>query len=151
MVASMDGDIGIDAGPVELTLLEFPRGSFGGEITAVLADLVDREIVSIVDLVMVSRDEAGNLEVIELADADPETARRFAAVNGEVMWLLSDRDVAEAAARLEPGAIGVLVVWENRWARHLKRAVTEAGGRVVVHDRLDPDEVAASMAASPGD
>lgn len=135
---------------MELTLLEFPRGSFDGEITAVLADLIDREIVTIIDLVMVSRDGEGNLEVIELADADPEIARRFAALDGEVMWLLSDRDVAEAATQLQPGAFGVLVVWENTWARHLKSTVANAGGRVLIHDRLDPDEVAAAIAASPG-
>lgn len=138
------------AGPVELTLLAFPRGSFDGEITAVLADLIDREIVTIVDLVIVSRDGEGNLEVIELADADPEIAQRFAALDGEVMWLLSDRDVAEAAMQLQPGALGVLVVWENRWARNLKQAVASAGGRVLIHDRLDPHEVAAAIAASPG-
>ncbi len=150
MVARMDEGSREAVGPVDLTLLEFPRASFDGEIAAELADLVDREIVSIVDLVMISTDAEGNLEVVELADADPVIADRFAAVNGEVMWLLSDRDVAEAATRLQPGSIGVLVVWENRWARHLRHAVANAGGRLVVHDRLDPEEVAASIAASPG-
>jgi hypothetical protein len=77
-------------------------------------------------------------------------AQRFDQVNGEVMWLLSAEDIAEAARTLQPGTIGILVVWENTWARGLRGAVADAGGRVVIQDRLDPDTVAASMATSGG-
>ena len=137
-------------GPVELTLLEFPKRSFDGQIAMALADLTDRDIVSIFDLLLVSKDEGGSLEVVELADAEPAIAERFADVNGEVMWLLSDDDIAEAAKALQPDTIGLLVVWENAWARNLRGAVAHAGGRVVIHDRLDSDAVAASITSSAG-
>ena len=137
-------------GPVEFTLLEFPKRSFDGEIARALADLVDRDIVSIFDLLLVSKDDDGILEVVELVDAEPAIAERFAEVNGEVMWLLSDEDVAEAAKALRPATTGILVVWENAWARNLRSAVAHAGGRVVIHDRLDTDTVAASITSSAG-
>jgi Family of unknown function (DUF6325) len=137
-------------GPVELTLLEFPRASFDGEISSVLADLVDRQIVSIFDLLMVSKDDDGSVVVIELIDADPAIGDRFARVGGEVMWLLSDQDVAEAASALQPNTTGVLVVWENTWARQLSSAVTGAGGQVVLNDRLDSEAVAAAIESSAG-
>ncbi len=142
---------GIEAmGPVEFTLLEFPKRSFDGEIAKELADLTDREIVSIFDLLLVSKDEEGSLEVVELVDAEPAIAEQFAEVNGEVMWLLSNADIAEAAKTLKPDTIGILVVWENAWARNLRSAVAHAGGRVVIHDRLDSDAVAASITSSSG-
>jgi hypothetical protein len=131
-------------------MLEFPQQSFDGEIAQKLAELVDREIVSIFDLLLVRRGGDGGLEVVELADAEPAVAQRFDQVNGEVMWLLSAEDIAEAARTLQPGTIGILVVWENTWARGLRGAVADAGGRVVIQDRLDPDTVAASMATSGG-
>jgi hypothetical protein len=147
----MDTPPGVGSlGPVELTMLEFPQQSFDGEIAQKLAELVDREIVSIFDLLLVRRGGDGGLEVVELADAEPAVAQRFDQVNGEVMWLLSAEDIAEAARTLQPGTIGILVVWENTWARGLRGAVADAGGRVVIHDRLDPDTVAASMATSGG-
>jgi hypothetical protein len=36
---------------------------------------------------------------------------------------------------------------EETWARHLSSSVARAGGRVVIHDRLDVDAVAASIAS----
>jgi Family of unknown function (DUF6325) len=137
-------------GPVEFTLLEFPKRSFDGEIARVLADLADREIVSIFDLLLVGKGDDGSLDVVELADAEPAIAERFADVNGEVMWLLSDEDIAEAARNLEPNTTGILVVWENTWARNLTSAVADAGGRVVIHDRLDSKAVAAAIGSSEG-
>jgi hypothetical protein len=137
-------------GPVEFTLLEFPRASFDGEISAVLADLVDREIVSIFDLLLVTKADDGAVTVVELIDVEPAIGERFATVDGDVMWLLSEQDVAEAAGALQPNTTGILVVWENTWARQLRSAVTAAGGRLVVHDRLDADAVAEAIASASG-
>ena len=139
-----------EMGPVEFTLLEFPERSFDGEIAKALADITDRGIVSIFDLLLVSKDDQGSLDVVELVDVEPAIAERFAEVGGDVMWLLSAEDIAEAARTLQPNTTGILVVWENTWARQLSSAVAQAGGRVVIHDRLDSDAVATSIASSLG-
>jgi hypothetical protein len=140
-----EGATGEAMGSVEFALLEFPRASFDGSIASALADLVDRKVVSIIDLLMVSKDDEGSLEVMELANADEVLAGYFADLDGEVMWLLSDEDVMAAASNMGAGTTGVLVVWENIWARDLRSAVGDAGGRLVIHDRLDSDEVAAAI------
>ena len=137
-------------GPVEFALLEFPHSSFDGSIAAALSDLVDRGIVSIIDLLLVRKDDQGGLQVVELADAESVIAERFTDLDGEVMWLLSDEDVTAAAGTLERGTTGVLVVWENTWARGLRRAVGQAGGRLVIHDRLDADQVVAALKSPTG-
>ena len=142
-------DIGT-IGPVDLALVEFKEGSFDGTIVSALADLVDRGIVAILDLLMVSKQADGRVEVVELADAETVVADRFADLDGEVMWLLSAQDVAAAASTLEPNSTGVLLVWENLWARNLRSAVDDAGGRLVIHDRLDADEVAAAIRSTTG-
>lgn len=131
-------------GPVELTVLEFEANGFENEVAAELGDLARRGIISILDLVMVSKDDAGGVEVLELAENE-QVKGYFADVEGEVMWLLSDEDVAAAADSIQSGAKGVIVVWENTWARNLSASVERSGGRVVVHSRLDRREVAAAM------
>ena len=137
-------------GPVEFAVLEFPHTSFDGSIASALKDLADREIVHIIDLLMVSKDTEGGLQVVELTDAESVIAEHFDDLDGEVMWLLSDEDVVAAAAEMQPGSTGVLVVWENTWARRLRQAVVQSGGRLVVHDRLESDEVAAAMKTPAG-
>jgi hypothetical protein len=147
----MEAHVGDEAiGPVELALVEFPNGSVDPKIVEALADLVGRGIVSILDLLMISRDDDGSLEVVELADAEGVVAEQFADLDGEVMWLLSADDVAAAAGTLAQGSTGVLVVWESSWARDLRSAVRGAGGRLLIHDRLDADEVASAMEATLG-
>lgn len=137
-------------GPVELSVLAFPETTFDGTIAEALRDIVERGIVSILDLVIIAKDDEGATSVIELADADAVIAAEFEKVDGEVLWLLSDKDITAVGEFLEPGTTAVLVVWENTWARQLKAAVLQAGGRLLVHDRLDANAVAASIAASPG-
>lgn len=137
-------------GPVDLALVEFEDGSFDGEIVTALAELVDLGTIAILDLLMVSKQADGSVDVIELADAEKVIADRFADLDGEVMWLLSTEDVSAAADALQPGSIGVLIVWENLWARNLRAAVNRASGKLVIHDRLDPDEVAAAIESTTG-
>lgn len=138
-----------ELGPVEFALLEFSAASFDGSIAGALADIVDREIVSILDLVLVSKTADGEVAVIELADAETTVTAHFETLEGEVMWLLSDADVEAAAASLEPGSTGLLVVWENTWARDFRQAVVNSGGRLLIHDQLNSDQVAEAIATTP--
>jgi hypothetical protein len=134
-------------GPVDFALLEFPAASFDGSIAAALADLADRDIVTILDLVIVHKTDEGGVEIVELSEAESRVTEGFERVDGEVRWLLSDRDVRAAADELATGSTGLLLVWENKWTRSLRDAIGRAGGRLVVQDRLDADEVAAAMAS----
>lgn len=145
----MDQTAARQLGPVELAVLEFPATEFDGSIASALAEIVDRGLVTILDLVLVRRTTEGDLAVIELSDADDDVTARFEDVNGEVMWLLSDADVKAAAAHLAPETTGLLIVWENTWARDLRQAVVNSGGRLVVHDQLEPEAVASAIAATP--
>jgi uncharacterized membrane protein len=135
-------------GAVEIAVVEFPGSKFKGEIAPALIDLVERGIVTIIDLAFVMKDEDGTVVGAELADLDEETAGAFDDLDGEISGLLSDDDLQQAGAALSPGSSAMLVVWENTWARRLVTAVRDAGGRLVAHDRLDAETVAAAMAAS---
>ena len=137
-------------GPMELAVLEFADPAYDGSMASALSDLVERQIVAIVDLLILRKSSEGEVEVVELADAEGAVGDQFADLDGDVMWLLSDRDVAAVADYLEPGSTGVVVVWENVWARQMREAIARSGGRLVVHDRLDTEEVLSAMRDSSG-
>ena len=140
-------------GPVELAVIEFPDNSaFNGGIVPALADLVNEGIVSIIDLVFVTKDDDGTVVGLELSELEPEHAAAFDDLDGEVGGLLSDDDLQAAGAALAPGTSAALIVWENTWARRIVGAIADAGGRLVAHDRLDAETVQMAIAvAGDGD
>lgn len=145
----MKSTLTTDTGPVELAVIEFSAAEFDGSIAGSLAEIVGKGLVKILDLLMVQKTADEALNVIELADADIDISDRFDDVEGEVMWLLSDADIKAAATHLGTDTTGLLIVWENVWAREFRAAVVNSGGRLVVHDQLDPDSVARAIAATP--
>lgn len=132
-------------GPVEIAVIEFPGTEFNGDILPIVSDLVDRAIVRILDLVLVSRDPSGDYGFIEVFDLEGDLSNRFAEVDGDVLSLLSDEDISAAAEIVRHGSTAAVVVWENTWARKLTTAIAENGGRLAVHERLDAATVALSM------
>jgi uncharacterized membrane protein len=135
-------------GAVELAVIEFPGSRFNGGIVPALAQLVNDGIVTILDLVFVTKDEAGNVIGVELGDLDDEDAASFDDLDGEVNGLPSDEDLQIAGEALAPGSSAALIVWENSWARRLVSEIAAAGGRLVAHDRLDSEAVQTALAAS---
>ena len=134
-------------GAVEIAVLEFPGNQFNGAIVPALGELVDDGIVTILDLVIVTRDTEGDIAVIELDDMGDVEVAIFEDLEGEAGGLLSDDDVSSAGALLAPGSTAAVIVWENSWARRLVGAIRDAGGRLVAHDRLDADTVARALEA----
>ena len=133
-------------GPVEYVLIGFPEHRFTGEIAAALADLVDNGTVRILDLVFVTKDADGDVLVLEFDQLDE--ALGFDAVEGDADGVMSDEDVALAAAALEPGASALMIIWEDRWAAPFADAVRRAGGEIVDGARIPHELVTACSTAS---
>lgn len=133
-------------GSVELAAIAFPGSKFKGEIVPALADLVNSGVVAILDLLVISKSDEG--DVVSLEIGEMEDGGMFDDLDGEVMGLLSAEDIETAGQLLEPGNTAALIVWENTWARKLIGAIRDAGGELLVHDRLDAETVNAVMAMS---
>jgi hypothetical protein len=143
------GNVPIDElGPVDCVLLSFPGNQFKGEIAPALRELVDSGTIHIIDLVFVMKSADGTVEMVELSEADPETAAHFDDVEGEVEELLNEEDLALAAEALEPNSSAMLLVWENSWARKVVTAMRNAGGEVIMQERIPHELVAAAVSAA---
>lgn len=133
-------------GPVEYAVFRFPGNEFKGEIVPALADLVEREIVTILDLIFIIKDAEGTVAWFELQDA-PEQLQGLVAVTGERSALLSEADVDVIASELELDSSAALLVWENVWAENFANAIRGANGEVVLTERVPAEVVDAALAA----
>jgi uncharacterized membrane protein len=136
-------------GPVEMLAVSFPGSQFKGEILPELADLADRGLIRVIDLVVVAKDEDGTIHELEINDMDPEVLGALGRATGDVdrEGLLGEDDLDLAADMLEPGNAAALLVWEDVWAAPIASAIRNAGGIVLAHERV-PHEVVEEVAAA---
>jgi uncharacterized membrane protein len=134
----------VEIGPVEYIVIDFPGNRFQGEIAPAIADLVERGLVRIIDLVFVKNDRDGRITWFEFDDLE-ETAT-FGSIDAEVDGVMSDRDIAEIAATVPLDSSALVIVWEDLWAAELGKAVRGAGGELVAGGRIPHDVAIAALA-----
>jgi hypothetical protein len=125
-----------ELGPVDYLVVEFPGNEFKGEILPELADLVQRGIVRVLDLVVIKKEEDGSFEAFEFGDPDAGPLGEVRELETELADLLSEDDVTAVAQTLEPGSVAGLLVYENLWAAPFASAVRRAGGQLVANGRI---------------
>lgn len=136
-----------EIGPIDYILVEWPGRQPNGEVAPHLVDLVDRGLIRIIDLAFISKAEDGSVAGLELSDLDGEVAE-LAVFEGASSGLLSDEDIGEAAAALEPGTSAALLVFENSWAGPFAAAVRRSGGQLVANGRIPTQAVLAALDAA---
>src|SRR3974377_1837703 len=110
-----------ELGPVDYLVVEFPGSKFNGEIAPTLIDLVDRDIIRVLDLIMIVKEADGSFDAVELSDFDyggvvEGCARGPQRVETEGAELWSAESFASLAAAIEPGSTAGVLVYENKWA-----------------------------------
>jgi hypothetical protein len=94
-----------ELGPVDWIVVEFPGSRFNGQIAPALLDLVERDLIRVLDLLVLKKDDDGTLEAFELSDLDEGEIGGLRGYESELAMLLSEEDVTS------------LLVWENPWGR----------------------------------
>lgn len=140
-------DDSIEMGPIDYLLVEWPGRQPNGEAAPYLVDLVERGLIRILDLTFIAKDEDGSVAGLELSDLG-DGAAELSVFEGASSGLLSDDDVNEAAAALEPGTSAALLVYENTWAGPFAAAVRRSGGELVASGRIPAEDVLAALDAA---
>lgn len=125
-----------ELGPVDWIVVEFPGSKFNGQIASALRDLVERDLVRVLDLLVLKKDADGSLEAFELSDLDEGEIGELRGYESELAMLLSEEDVTSLAAAIEPGSSAGVLVWENTWAAPFASAVRRSGGQLVASGRI---------------
>jgi dihydroorotase-like cyclic amidohydrolase len=131
-------------GPIDFVLLEFPRDRLTGEAAQALMDLVEAGIVRLYDLMVVGKDQDGNIEVLEMTEDEAGVAG-FSYFAGARSGLLGDDDVQEAAAAIEPNTVAAMILYENTWAVPFVAAARKNGGEVVASMRIPAGDLMATL------
>jgi len=134
-------------GPVDFLLLEFREDRLTGRAAQELVDLVERGIVALYDLLVVGKRADGSVYAVELTDEGPGGTAGFADLAWARSGLLSEDDLQEAARAMEPGTLGVLIVYENTWAAPFVAAAMESGGELIAAARIPAPELMAALEA----
>jgi hypothetical protein len=132
-------------GPVDWIVVEFAGSKFNGEIAPALADLVDRQVVRVLDLLMLKKDEGGAIEAFELSDMDASEVGELRSYEADLAMLLSEDDVTAVAAAIEPNSSAAVLVWENTWAAPFASAVRRSGGQLVASGRIPVQAILAAI------
>jgi hypothetical protein len=144
----MDEVDGVDElGPVDWIVVEFPGSRFNGEIAPALRDLVDRDLIRVLDLLVLKKDADGELESFELSDLDTTEIGELRNYESQLAMLLSEDDVTAVAAAIEPGSSAAVLVWENTWAAPFASAVRHSGGQLVASGRIPIQALLAAVEA----
>jgi hypothetical protein len=125
--------------PLEYALIEFEDAKFSGKIIPELLDLAARGIVRFVDVVFIEKQEDGSTRTLELNDLDPETYEMFVPLGEHVSNLFTHDDLQIAASKLPDKSAAVLFLWENLWVANLRKAIGDAGGRLVERVQIAPE------------
>jgi Family of unknown function (DUF6325) len=118
-------------GPVSFVAAGFgPDAAFEGRIVAELDRFEQSGMLRVLDFLFVRRrPDTGELETRPGIPGRPT--------------LVSQADVDEVAAALEPGQAAGLLLLEHVWARELEDAVTATGGSILQQGLLDAEQTQA--------
>jgi uncharacterized membrane protein len=152
-------------GPIQMLSLAFPGNRFRGDILPELERLKAEKIVRIVDMLMVRKDELGNVMVTTASDLDWEEAISFGSYVGALAGyaahgpagiekgamagaaeladghLFDEDDVFRVTQALPNNMSAVLVLLEHTWAKPLLDAVDRAAGIELSNDWIRPEEI----------
>jgi hypothetical protein len=141
-----------EIGPVQLLSIGFdPGADFQGRIIDELARLESERTVRVLDVLFIARDpdsdETVTLEHPSAADLGGIVGEllgvELEAQGGEHSFGFSQDDIQQMAAGLGPGEAAGLILIEHVWARDLKRAFRDAGGRMLGEGFLTPETIRA--------
>ena len=153
-------------GPVQLLIVGFVGGEFKGEIAKVLADLRDRDVIRLIDMGVVRKDEDGVITMIEHSDLSQDETIEFGATVGALIGLgVAGEEGAEAGAiagaeaaldggmiedqvwyiadEIPEGTAAAVALIEHRWAIPLRSAIQDAGGFLVSDAWIHPSDLVA--------
>ena len=155
-------------GPVQMLVVGFEGPEFKGEILEELKRLKDEDIIRLIDLVVVKKDDNGEIETLHTSDLSEDEAMEFGAVAGALIGLgaageegaeagalagaeamedgqlFDDDQVWYAADAIPNGTAAGVALIEHRWAIPLRDAIVRAGGIPLIDEWIHATDLIAA-------
>jgi uncharacterized membrane protein len=154
-------------GPVQMLVVGFEGPKFKGEILQELKRLKEEDIIRLIDLLVIKKDDEGNVERLHTSDLTQEEAMEFGAVAGALIGFgaageegakagavagaealedraVFDEDVWYAADAIPNGTAAGVALIEHRWAIPLRDAIVRAGGIPLIDEWIHATDLVAA-------
>jgi uncharacterized membrane protein len=132
-------------GPIDLLVIEFPGNRFTGAGLRELHELVAAGTIRIIDLVLVTKNPAGQVSALELKDLGSDASGALAALHASISQMLTTDDIEDVGEQLANNTAAAIMLYENTWAVKTKQAIMNANGRVVLQARVPHEVVQATL------
>jgi uncharacterized membrane protein len=155
---------------VQIVVLGFDDLKFEDEIIGELRRLRSLEVVRLVDAVIVTKSNSGELVQVKVSDptqefsqlgtiagalvglgtAETESSETGGSSAAQAQGFLGDERTWSVAEVIPPGKMAVVALLEHRWAIPIRDAVHRAGGGTLADAWVHPDDLAtyAAIAAA---
>jgi uncharacterized membrane protein len=154
-------------GPVQILVIGFDHPEFKGDIRAELERLRDHDVVRLIDLIVVRKDDEGNIEKLQQSDLSQDELEDFGAIVGALIGVgaAGDEGATEGAVlgaaamedghvfdaentwyvddAIPPGTAAAIALLEHRWAIGLRDAIQNAGGFHLADAWIHPADLVA--------
>ncbi len=154
-------------GPMQVMVFGFGDGSgLHGAVLAELRRLREQQVVRVVDMLVVAKDEDGDVVAVEGSGLTDDEQTELGAVVGALIGLgaggeegmeigaeLGAEEAAEGgvspladnvwyiADAVPPGQVAVVAVLEHQWAIPLRDAILSSGGERLADEWLHPEDL----------
>lgn len=158
-------------GPVQMLVIGFEGNRFTGEILPELDRLREHDVIRLIDLLFVTKDENGNIDAVQASDLSQEEAMEFGALAGALVGfgaggeeemeiaairgaekledghVFDEDEVWYVADAIPAGGSAAIALIEHRWAIPLRDAIVKAGGVALADEWIHPADLVAIGAA----
>ena len=107
--------------------------------------MVDRGIIRVIDVLILTKSEDGSIEAMELSDVGD--LGELEKLEAELAELLAEDDIEHLAAAMDPGSTAGVLIWENLWAAPFAAAARRSGGQLIANGRIPIQAIIASIEA----
>jgi uncharacterized membrane protein len=155
-------------GPVQMLILEFDNAGLKGKILPEVERLREAGLVRLIDLLVVVKDDDGNVAAVEASDLGVDEAMELGAIVGALIGFGADGEEgleagalvgAEMAAdgsilagegqewyiadAIPPGSTAAIALLEHLWAIPLRDAIMSSGGVTLADQWIHPEDLLA--------
>jgi uncharacterized membrane protein len=158
---------GFPLGPVQMLVVGFTHLEPDGTILGELTRLKEADIVRLIDLMVVRKDENGDVMAVQTTDLSQDESMQFGAIVGALVGFgTGDEEVAEDAAVAGATALAdghvfsdddvwyladaipndtaaAIALIEHRWAMPMRDMILDKGGFVLADEWIHPKDLIA--------
>ena len=127
-------------GPIDFIIVGFEGNTFDGSILAALTEALEKDIIRLIALSVISKDAKGDITTLDIADTGDDYLVNFAH-KYTANHTVDEDDEEEVSELLENNTTAGILIVEHLWAKPLKEALLKANGTLIADGRIHPEAV----------